>query len=148
MPCSGCSALHGVNPHQPPSPPPIPPKKTCRGMMYDFDGLFIWYCSSKTSFLLVWYKALGICSETIWESERRPKPLKPPFCLGRPMWYHFYGIFFAELFFAYRALNRCPNGDITTYIWILNCLIPNIPYSKVSDQSQILFLILSKFKQN
>ena len=61
---------------------------------------FCWiisYCSSSvTPFLLVWYKAIGICSGIIWESERHLKPLKSPFGLGRPMWYYFHGVFFAE----------------------------------------------------
>ena len=73
---------------------------TYRGMMQGFIGLFIWYCSSPiTPFLLVWYKAIGICSGIIWESERRLKPLKPPFSLGRPIWYLFQKVFFAEFGF-------------------------------------------------
>ena len=39
---------------------------------------------------------VGIYSEIIWELERCLKPLKSLFSLGRPKWYHFHGVFFAE----------------------------------------------------
>ena len=48
-----------------------------------------------TPFLLVWYKAIEICSVIIWVSERRLKPLKP---ISSPvsLWYHFHWLCFAE----------------------------------------------------
>ena len=46
--------------------------------------------------LLVWYLAIGICTGIIWKSERHVKPLKPPFSLGKPVWYYFCRAFFAE----------------------------------------------------
>ena len=51
-----------------------------------------------TLFLLVWYKAIGICSGIIWELKGCLQPLKPklPFCLGRAMWYHFDMVCFAK----------------------------------------------------
>ena len=69
---------------------------------------FCWiisYCSSSvTPFLLVWYKAIGICSGIIWESERHLKPLKPPFSLSRSMWYLFHKVLFAEFGFHLRKI--------------------------------------------
>ena len=52
--------------------------------------------------LLLWLHSflfcirLGIWSGIIWESGRCLKPSKPPFSLGRPMWYQFHGVFSAE----------------------------------------------------
>ena len=78
-------------------------EKWCRALL---DCLFDIFLLQLHSSLFSTRLAIGICSGIIWESERNLKPLKLLFSLGRPMWYHFRGLFFAEFSFQFSLVRN------------------------------------------
>ena len=78
---------------------------------YRNDVGFCWivyliFFSPIMPFLPVGIRNIGIYNRIIWESKRRLKPLKPPFSLGKLVWYHFHGLFFVEFSFHLGEIMR------------------------------------------